>query len=154
MAAYRFLLKKIITIYVSLFSVGAVIQFKLNQFIKYTLGTSLVLSIKLLSQFFLEHGFDPKVAYAIVHVITLLSSYLYHVRITFSRRLLSFASFWAYAKSVALIKLLDYSIFFAGSQISENSYLLILASSGLIFILRFLFMKFFLEQYKQKISQA
>ena len=94
------------------------------------------LSIKLGTLWALDGILDPRAAYAIGHLVVFLTSYASHCKFTFEENY-TVKNFIMFAKAVVLIKLLDYGSFYLLVDYFEDSFLLALAITMVIFIIRY-----------------
>lgn len=130
-----------------------VLQLCSNKFIKYTVGCSfsIVIKIALTNLFVFSLSLPAQYAYIFVHVILLFFSFTFHTKITFNNKI-SFSLFRDYSVSVFAFKLLDYALFLIGIKVLRGvlkPYILddylgyiisasILLSTVFIFLLRFI----------------
>jgi len=94
------------------------------------------LSIKLGTLWALDDILDPRSAYAVGHLVVFLTSYASHCKFTFEENY-TLKNFMMFTKAVALIKLLDYGTFYLLIDYFEDSFLLALAITIAIFIIRY-----------------
>lgn len=120
--------------------------------VKYTVGCSLALLIKIFLTNFLILSTTSSVeaAYLIVHIVLLFSSFAYHTKITFNSTV-SGRLFGHFFRVVLILKLFDYLVFVIGIKMVENFFkknlsvysstlvvsTTIIASSAIIFVMRF-----------------
>lgn len=94
------------------------------------------LSIKLGTLWALDGMLDPRSAYAIGHLVVFLTSYASHCKFTFEENY-SVKNFMMFTKAVVLVKLVDYGAFYWLIDYFEDSLLLALAITMVIFIVRY-----------------
>lgn len=125
---------------------------KISRFIKYGIGCSFSIIIKItLTNLFVHALLVPaKYSYLLVHIILTFFSFFFHTKITFKRDV-SIKLFQEYCLSVIAFKIIDYLIFLLGikmletylapilpiSLLSHTISLSILLSTMLIFLVRF-----------------
>ena len=99
-----------------------------------------VLGVKIGLLWLLEHYSSPRVAYALTHVGVFLVSYLLHGVVTFKQKL-GLRGMFAFLKAVAVIKILDYALFFVLITHVPESLLLATLVTGVMFVGRYFILR-------------
>lgn len=131
-------------------------RFSVKHF-KYLLGCAGTLCLKIiLTNLLISFDLSLGMSYLIVHVVTLLYSFFYHSRITFSLKKVNFGHFLKFVFAVIILKVADYLLVvktsdwlgglfdtdtqsFVGRTVIS---IMILVISGLIFVARYFLYKY------------
>ena len=108
--------------------------------IKFSFGAVLNFTAKVFFVSIIEYVFmiPLYLNYLITHVLILLTSYLYHSKVTFNVKI-SADQFVNFTKYVLLLKVADYLIFTSSVYLFQQFYIIaIFISTGVVFLLRFL----------------
>ena len=112
-----------------------------REFLRYGGGSLAMLGIKILLMQLWLLALDEVPAYAVVQVFVFLISYLLHSRLTFGTRL-GWRSLGRYLQTMVAFLFLDWFLFtILFHRLSIDSTVIILLCTGLVFVLRFLFVR-------------
>lgn len=110
----------------------------LGEFVRFALNAGVVLGLKVVGVALLTPYLHASIAYALIHVFTVLASYLLHLYVSFRGQKATLSDFFQFLKAVIGIKIADYVVFnvlFTFFEIKAMS-AVVLATAG-IFFLRF-----------------
>src|SRR5687768_8122767 len=108
------------------------------EFARFVANAGVVLAVKLAGVALLTPYMHAAVAYALIHVVTVLLSYVLHAFISF-KGTASFRDFWQFLKAVLAVKIADYVVFnvlFTYFEIRALSSVVL--ATAVIFVVRFI----------------
>jgi len=108
------------------------------EFARFAANAGVVLAVKLLGLALLTPYIHASIAYALIHVVTVLLSYVLHAFVSF-KGTASVRDFFQFLKAVLAVKLADYVVFnvlFAYLEIKALSSVVL--ATAVIFVVRFL----------------